>query len=249
MGCDSMAFDDTPAAGTMTISAFTLDAYEVTVSRFRSFWAAGHPAAPGTVTYPGGTVTIGGGVTEPRTSADCTWSEVAGSLEFHPINCVDWYTAQAFCVWDGGRLPTEAEWAYAARGTSVGGLTPERSFPWGDTPPSVYCNLAEWNNCAGDDGTVTNRVGSFAPSGSLYDLAGNVWEWNADWWTEDYTDPTCWNGVSRTNPVCDSAVGYRGIRGGSWSINSVAFLRAASHLYATPAGQSADVGFRCARTP
>ncbi len=71
MGGDSMAITDTPAAGAMTISPFTLDAYEVTVSRFRRFWMAGHPVAPGMVTYPGGTVATGGGFTEPDTSTYC----------------------------------------------------------------------------------------------------------------------------------------------------------------------------------
>ncbi len=251
MGGDPGANYDTPAAGTITVGGFALDSYEVTVSRFRRFWAAGHPAAPATVTYPGGTVTTGGGVTEPDTSTYCTWSEVAGSLEAHPINCVDSYTAQSFCVWDGGRLPTEAEWEYAARGTSAGGLAPERFFPWGNTPPSATCDLAEWDGCPADDCTGTKRVGSFAPSAGLYDLAGNVWEWTADWYA-DYTDPTCWNGGSRADPVCNnsSAAGYRAVRGGSWVVTSVAYLRSASRGNGTASSRvyNVYVGFRCARS-
>ncbi len=201
------------------------------------------------MTYPGGTVTTGGGVTEPDRTTDCTWSEVAGSLEAHLINCVDWYTAQSFCVWDGGRLPTGAEWEYTARGTTVGGMTPERSFPWGDTPPSMTCDRAEWNNCPGDDGTVTKRVGSFPPSAGLFDLAGNVREWNADWYA-DYGDATCWNAASQSNPICNnSATGGRVMRGGSWSNNAVVALPSASRYHDTPTLRNDSVGFRCSRTP
>ena len=250
MGGDTGAVNDTPAAGTMTIGAYSLDAYEVTVSRFRRFWTAGHPAATSPLSYPGGTVTwTGGGVTEPDTLTYCTWSETPGSLEAHPINCVDWYTAQAFCVWDGGRLPTEAEWEYAARGTSLGGLTPERSYPWGNTDPSPACDLAEWNACPGDDGTGTKRVGSFAPSAGLYDLAGNVREWSADWFA-NYTDTTCWNGVARSNPVCNNgASGGRVVRGGSWGDGDVASLRSASRVSSPPPYRLGYVGCRCARSP
>ena len=249
MGGDGAAINDTPAAGTMTISAYSLDAYEVTVSRFRRFWTAGHPAATSPLMYPGGTLAwTGGGVTEPiPVNSDCTWSETPGSLEAHPINCVDWYTAQAFCVWDGGRLPTEAEWEYAARGTSLGGLTPERSYPWGSTDPRPTCDLVEWNSCPGDDGTRTKRVGSFAPSAGLYDLAGNVLEWNADW-SALYTDTTCWNGLARSNPVCNNgASGLRVFRGGSWNYYDVATLRSASRYFNTPTSRSISIGYRCAR--
>jgi formylglycine-generating enzyme required for sulfatase activity len=257
MGGDTSAPEqnDLPAQTSITVSGYTLDAYEVTVARFRRFWAAGHPAASSPLTYPGGSVTwTGGGVTEPIRSSrnlNATWSEsvASPSLEAQPINFVDWFTAQAFCVWDGGRLPTEAEWEYAARGTSVGGLMPGRFYPWGNTDPSfIPCDLAQWATCRGDDAHATKRVGSFAPSGSLYDMAGNVQEWNADW-AAYYTDPTCWNGVSRSNPVCDhNTNGYRAVRGGAALQGALWSLRSATRDYANPFMQ-ALIGFRCARTP
>ncbi len=252
MGGDILALADMPAQPSITVHAFSLDAYEVTVARFRRFWRAGHPAAMSALMYPGGLVPwTGGAVTEPMTTgtAGCTWSESVAtpSLEAHPINCVDWTTAQAFCVWDGGRLPTEAEWEYAARGSSLGGLTPERIFPWGDNPPSPTCDLAQGNSCPGDDGTSTKRVGSFAPSAGLYDLAGNVWEWTADLYAP-YTDTSCWDGEPRTDPVCTTPTpDLRSLRGGSWRSDDIAYVRASSRKYDTPATRSAVVGFRCAR--
>ena len=254
MGGDASANVDTPAAGTITISGFTLDAYEVTVGRFRQFWNAGHPApVTGTIAYPSGSVTWGGPVPitepEPSTSTACTWSEIAGMFEAHPLNCVDWYTAQAFCAWDEGRLPTEAEWEYAARGWAVGPLSPERRYPWGPTDPSTTCDRAQWNSCPGDDGLQTRRVGSFASSGGVYDLAGNVWEWNGDWYAL-YTDTTCWNGIDRTNPYCNNnATGQYSVRGGTWSDVAIANLRSASRGLSAPAFRGSGIGFRCAHPP
>jgi formylglycine-generating enzyme required for sulfatase activity len=275
MGDDPMGYDNdtdggVPTAGTMTISGFTLDAYEVTVARFRRFWTASppHPAPISPIIYPGGSVMWAGPVTEPLSpedmadafppvSYDCTWSETVAfpSLEHLPITCVDWYTAQAFCAWDGGRLPTEAEWEYAARGTSPAGLTPERNYPWGAPDPSTSCDRCQWDECPGDDGTDIKQVGSFAPSSGLYDMAGNVWEWAADWYAP-YTDPTCWNGVSQTNPICGHATpepqivdGGRVIRGGTWTNETVNLLHSASRGIEPPATTEATMGFRCARTP
>ena len=111
LGGDTDAYLDTPAAGTMSVSPFSIDAYEVTVARFRQYWQAGSPPPPtDPIAYPGGPVPWGGTVSEPQTAAhsgdpDCTWNETVGSYEAHPIDCIDWYTAQAFCVWDGGRCP------------------------------------------------------------------------------------------------------------------------------------------------
>lgn len=247
MGGDTTALSDTPAQTSITVSGFTLDAYEVTVSRFRRFWSAGHPMPPGgSVQYPGGTVAWGGMVTEPALAdGQCTWSEMPDTLEAHPINCVDWNTAQAFCVWDGGRLPTEAEWEYAARGNTESGLAAGRAYPWGATDPTA-CDRAEWDDCSGDDDTATTRVGDFAPTGGVYDLAGNVYEWTADWYA-DYTNAQCWNGVPQMDPVCNvSTSQVRGIRGGSW-YSDIAYLRGASRSDEPPATQTSLVGFRCAR--
>ncbi len=250
MGGDALANGDMPTAGLISLSGFTLDAYDVTVARFRRFWAGGHPAATSPMRYPGGMLTwTGGSVTEPLSLTDhCDWTAAAGTLEAHPITCVDWYTAQAFCAWDGGRLPTEAEWEYAARGMVLGGLTPERAYPWSNRVPSATCDLAEWNACAGDDGTVTKRVGSHTQNAGLYDLAGNVWEWSADWYAP-YGDTMCWSLASQRDPVCgNAALGNRVVRGGSWHDVDVTHLRSASRDFDMPVTQDNDIGFRCVRS-
>ncbi len=247
MGGDRAAALDTPVAGSVTVSAFGLDAYEVTVARFRRFWSAGHPSPGGMVRYPGGALAWTGVVTEPDLANGlCTWTETSGAFEGHPITCVDWTTAQAFCVWDGGRLPTEAEWEYAARGATAATLATGRSYPWGDTDP-VGCDRAQWNLCPGDDATATRRVGGFAPTDGVYDLAGNVWEWTADWFVA-YTDTSCWGGIARNDPVCtDGTEGVRGIRGGSVAVATQSFLRGATRQSAVQENRGVSVGFRCAR--
>lgn len=169
-------------------------------------------------------------------------------------------------MWDGGtgtygmpsngRLPTEAEWEFAARYRAVSGLTAGRVFPWGDMPPSATCDRAQWNYCMGDDGGSTRRVGSFSSgaSGGLFDLAGNVWEWTADWYSSYSPTPTdsglpCWGEVSRQNPICNNgATGGRVIRGGSWDGYGVAYLRSASRFIFTPVDRIIILGFRCAGT-
>ena len=103
----------------VTVSGYAMDSHEVTVARFRRFWEAGHPEVTAPVPYPGGHQIdwltpasfgrSGAQVVEPATTNRCTWTAAAGDNETLPINCVSYYTALAFCVWDGGRLPTATE--------------------------------------------------------------------------------------------------------------------------------------------
>ncbi len=182
----------------ITVSPFTMDRHEVTVRRFRRFVAAGMPAVPGgALTYPGGTVralaTPSAPLTRDAVNA-CNWSSSPGAYEDHPINCVTWSTALAFCAWDGGRLPTEAEWERAARGSDG------RTYPWGNDPRAVVgCfGLGEAHGtCRVDDPLYVGDTGPYGVRG----LGGNVREWVAD--TSLYfSDGRCWGGVPRTNPVC-----------------------------------------------
>lgn len=210
LGSNDAGYPASPEIQNVTVSSFTMDAHEVTVARFRRFWSAGHPSPSSPVVYPGGAVPFEGTITEPDatpSNTQCNWSSSAGSREAHPINCVGWATAMAFCVWDGGRLPTEAEWEFAARGRRLAGVPYPRAYPWGDERPMATprgaCDRAQVGECSGEDGAATRRVGSFAATEGLYDLIGNVQEWVADSPAE-YNDPRCWGeiGGSFMNPLC-----------------------------------------------
>src|SRR5262249_29144765 len=134
-----------------------------------------------------------------------------------PMNCVNWYTAFAFCAWDGGRLPTEAEWQYAATIDSTG--TP-RTYPWGSTAPdsshAVYCvsqAATDPNPCT--TGAPIGQVGSKPSLGDgpwgHADLAGNLWGWVLD--SPLGFPPTC---TSMCYSFAPSGNNHRGIRGGSY---------------------------------
>lgn len=179
----------------------------------------------------------------------CNWSATSGPRDAHPINCLTWVTAMEFCVWDGGRLPTEAEWEFVARGRAVPseGLVPSREFPWGDEE-APRCVRAHSTGCAGEDGSFSRPVGRYGASGGVYDLAGNMAEWVADSFAT-YGDTTCWGRAGLSNPLCQISVGGSyvvPVRGGSWGATD---MRAASRLMPTEAGSRfGTTGFRCVRT-
>lgn len=231
-----------PVVPGITVSSFVIDAYEVTVARFRRYWSAGHPGvAGGVVAYPQGTsLPWTGAVAEPtRSSADatCDWSPSPSTGEDRPLNCVNWYTAQAFCVWDGGRLPTDAEWEFAAR-TAAG-----FSYPWGEaTPFGQLC----WSG-GGTMRTGPCRVGDFPATRGLYDMAGNLTEWMAD--LNATYGTRCWSGDFRhLDPLCLDG-SFRQIRGGAWRDTLPERELAADRAFFTDAQWNIGIGFRCVRTP
>ncbi len=255
-----------PPTATVRVDPFVLDAYEVTVARFRRFWTAraadrGASIRARPVVYPGGrSITFPTTASSaPSTSAGCAWTASEGANESLPIDCLSYWLAMEFCVWDGGRLPTEAEWEYAARWRAVPseGLAPGRWYPWGDDVTTAYCDRARWNagNTAGCTrwGAAAAPVGSFAPTGGVYDLAGNAWELTADRYTT--FGEGCW-AAGGDNPLCTTTGGATTAaderivtRGGGWNSVSTAWLRTPSRRQAPPDSPGLGIGFRCARSP
>ena len=165
-----------------------------------------------------------------------TWGKAG--MEQHPVNCVSWTQAAAFCVWAGARLPTEAEWEYGARG-------PEgRKYPWGETSPaSAGAPVCNWEGRK-DGFAATAPVGSFpagrSPAG-LDDMAGNVWEWVADWYGP-------YQAAEATDPTGPATGSKRVYRGGSFVSFSVSYLRGAYRYHVAPSYAYDILGFRCARS-
>lgn len=237
-----------------TVSAFRLDTFEVTVGRFRKFVAA-YPAskpAAGAGAHP--SIAASGWqaawnsilplsaadlVTAIKCDALQTWTDSLGANENKPINCVDWYTAFAFCAWDGGRLPTEAEWEYAAAAGAD-----NRVLPWGNTAPSIAlaihdCLFDGVTGCAAADLPAVGSAPSGAARWGQQDLAGSVAEWNLDWYA-GYTPASVTNYANVTSGT------YRVIRGGGFR-DKAGRIRAASRGNADPTLRAAFSGIRCAR--
>ncbi len=174
-----------------------------------------------------------------------TWMSAAGVYEKRPINCVNWYQTAAFCIWDGGFLPSEAEWQYAAAGGSE-----NRTYPWGSTVPGANVNLAVYGCYRGANGTCSG-VANIGPVGSVpagngrwghSDLAGNVLEWTLDWYLWSYGPAASANYAN----VTDAA--SRVFRGGAYYYDASALLASYRYGYA-PAYRRDLNGARCARVP
>ncbi|MDB4930677.1 MAG: Protein kinase [Myxococcaceae bacterium] len=194
------------------LSAFCLDATEVTVTAYRR--------CPG--------------CTAPATTSYCNWG-VSGRDD-HPINCVDWSQSRAYCQWQGGDLPTEAQWEYVRRGVSG------RLFPWGnDAPSTQLC----WNRFPTPASTCA--VGSY-PAGEfgLFDLEGNVSEWLADWLGPYSGTPDSYV----LNPIGPASGTLRAVRGFTWSqmrtSDSAELMRASQRNGREPTVPDNLLGFRCA---
>ena len=190
----------------------------------------------------------------------CNIADPVGKAK-HPINCIDWEQAREACEARGGRLPTEAEWEFAARGPDG------RIYPWGDEPPSAQLLNACGKECVAwqkkhhdpdnapalmydeDDGFPnTAPVGSFPRGKSRYglqDVVGNVWEWVADYYA-DYDKTTATSTV--TDPKGPAAGTDRVIRGGAWNGAQPSWVRPSFRFHVAPSARSYGFGFRCAKS-
>lgn len=244
-----------------TVSAFQLDRFEITVGRFREFVGAypaskpienagKHPLIDGSGWKAEWDMELPADQAALLSALKCdpmfhTWTDGAGANENLPMNCITWFEAFAFCAWDGGRLPTEAEWNYAAAGGNE-----QRYFPWSSPPDSmvfdssyaVYnCEGVGASDCVFDD---ILEVGSKSPRGdgkwSQADLGGSMWEWILDGY-----DPTFNEECNNCAKLMD--VSFRVTRGGYWG-NSIMHLRSSyDDGHGPPATRQSYLGARCAR--
>jgi iron(II)-dependent oxidoreductase len=152
----------------------------------------------------------------------------------NPATMVNWHDAQAYCGSLGMRLPTEAEWEYAARG-----MSDATTYPWGEAPPDH--GLARFSGAAPEPVAIDALSQGASPQGVLH-LAGNVAEWVGDWW-----DPRYYASSPSADPRGPSMGHYKVVRGGSWS-QSATEIRGAARSFHSPDRGAAYIGFRCART-
>ena len=222
----------------VTLSAFCIDKTEVTVAAYTRCVASGKC-----------TVTNG----PEKVGFDRLCNGTRGDRQYHPINCVDWNQATVYCAWAKKRLPSEAEWEYAALGGDG------RTYPWGNEAPSAKRLNACGSECRAvgsslgmdwaamyedsDGWSGTAVVGSFQSGASQFgalDMAGNVSEWTADWYG-------AYTAGASANPHGAKEGKVRVVRGGGWLNGDTSWVRGADRDWNEPGLRYTNLGFRCVR--
>jgi len=249
VGLGAYAFFNERPQHAVYLDAFWLDQTEVTVSMFRAFVQATGYVSTAERQGWGKPWTAGPMEAEWPRVPGADWQHPRGpessAEDDHPVAQVSWEDAAAYCAWAGGSLPTEAQWAKACRGTDG------RMWPWGDTFDAnrvsaceSQCPIERWKDDRFDDGyAFTAPVGSFPDGASPYgalDMAGNLWEWVADWYGEDYYRHSPYE-----NPSGPDSGTVRAMRGGAWYDTDVWTTCTVRHQNPSTDLYD-DVGFRCA---
>ncbi len=226
MGSEDGRFPNEAPAHNIYLDAYYIGKTEVTNAAYYPFWlAAGGDESEHTPISYG--------------EAFGEWPDVAKSKPNYPVVGVSWHDAVAYAAWVGKRLPTEAEWEKAARGTDA------RRWPWGSpfSQPlknkTIHANV--WH--AKDGFKHLAPVGQYPTGASPYgalDMAGNVWEWTADWYADTY-----YHRSEERNPTGPTVGSRRVVKGGSW-LNPVPLSRCATRIGQYPKSGTSFIGFRLA---
>ena len=224
MGSDNDLPNEAPAHE-IHLDAYYIGKTEVTNTEYYPFWleTGGTDSEHTPISYGG---TFG------------SWPEIAKTKPNYPVIGVSWDSAVAYAAWHGMRLPTEAEWEKAARGTE------SKQWPWGDTFTQRIKGATVHANVWKQSGSHLQPVGTF-PTGTspygAYDMAGNVWEWVADWYSDTY-----YRRSPDQNPKGPAAGSRRVVKGGSW-LNPEMFARCSTRIGQYPAIGTSFIGFRLAK--
>ena len=223
--CQLWWFEDEIPQKKITLDSYWIDIYEVTNARYLEFvQATGHRPA------------LDDSCQTEKCQDGNLWDGASFPPEIRnqPVTQVNWYDADAYCVWMGKRLPSEVEWEKAARGAKA------NIYPWGSAPPKGRATFQrKWRGVF----TMTD-VGSYAQGASIYgvfDMAGNVWEWVDDWYHFKY-----YSLGRKNNPRGPANGDFKVVRGGSW-VNYPNSLRSAFRRWSRPEVRFNDTGFRCAK--
>ena len=224
MGSDTDLPNEAPAHK-IYLDAYYIGKTEVTNAEYHQFWVEN------------------GGVGSEHTPISYegefgTWPRLAKTKPNHPVIGVSWHSAVAYATWRGMRLPTEAEWEKAARGTNA------RRWPWGQTFTQRIKGTTVHANIWRPSGGHPQAVGAYRTGVSAYgahDMAGNVWEWVADWYSETY-----YRQSPDQNPKGPAVGSRRVVRGGSW-LNRKMLARCSIRIGQYPAIGTSFIGFRLAK--